>query len=85
MELHDNDKDNMKTALEAATDMIVNFNGKPDEEWTELDFAKANDALDFMKFIVSGIMYANQISVCVCGECEDHDSDWEGDDDDVIE
>lgn len=70
MELDEQDVGNMKRLLEAATEMVVTFNGKSEEEWEELDFAKANDALDFMKFIISGIMYSNGMSVCVCGECE---------------
>ncbi len=69
MDLDETDIENMKLVMEAATDLVVTFNGKPKEEWQELDFATTLGALDYMKFIVSGIMYSNGLSKCVCGEC----------------
>lgn len=58
-------------ALDDLIDGIVKFKGK--DEQSEEDLVELMYSLDYSKFIVSGIIYAN--GICICNECGTHNED----------
>lgn len=67
--MDDTDKENLKATVDALIDHVVKFNGV--DEYSNEDIIDLMYTLDEAKFVVSGIIYSNGMSIC------DHEKDPE--------